>query len=102
MSMGRQIPWEEKTPTMVSPFVAFKGLPYMLQHLWHLNYHILKLLKHVFGLQFFRGAQTGNRMTLNEDGTFIWHPLTDFRITGWTGYTEVGQYVTLPDHCAHK
>ena len=93
MDMNEPVPWTARTNTMVglchaSFFVVCQLIRRTLILPWH--------------SQLFRGAQTGNREVLSSDNDFIWHPLTDFRITGWTGWTEAGQYVTLPAHCLHK
>ena len=39
----------------------------------------------IFWLQFFRGAETGDRSMLVKDLNFTVHPDVDFKLTGWTG-----------------
>jgi len=42
-------------------------------------------VRYVHGLQFFRGANTGNRSVLANDPRFTGHKDVDFKLTGWTG-----------------
>lgn len=50
---------------------------------------------------FFRGALTGNRAWLANDGTFMNSSHTDVQFAKWTGDPSV-PFVSLPEHCDYR
>lgn len=50
---------------------------------------------------YFRGALTGNRMFLAEDGDFMNHSSVDVNFSRWSGDPNA-THISLPDHCNHR